>query len=90
MILNRLFVRSLATVKMIHFPASERNKEPILKVLKSILPSDKPVVGLEIASGTGQHCTYFADNLVNTTWQPTDLDPSHVKSIDLYAAKSPR
>lgn len=75
---------------MLKFPAADRNKVPILSVLKSLLPADRPLVGLEVASGTGQHCTYFAENLPNTTWQPSDLDPAHVKSIDTYAAQSSR
>jgi hypothetical protein len=34
-------------------PAAERNKGPILTVLKGVLPASGLV--LEIASGTGQH-----------------------------------
>ncbi|HEX7477119.1 MAG TPA: DUF938 domain-containing protein [Polyangiales bacterium] len=42
----------------LHWPAPERNREPILKVLRRVLPSDGAV--LEIASGTGQHAVYRA------------------------------
>jgi len=49
----------------------EKNREPILAVLKEILSDRKQV--LEIASGTGQHAVYFAGALPHLTWQPSDL-----------------
>ncbi len=39
-------------------PACERNQEPILTVLRDILPEQGLV--LEIGSGTGQHAAFFA------------------------------
>jgi len=59
--------------------AAERNAEPILKVLRRVLPAEGTV--LEIASGTGQHVVYFAAALPALTWQPTDADPEMEKSI---------
>jgi len=53
-------------------PAAERNKDPILKVLGSVLPSSGSV--LEIASGTGQHVCFFAPALPGIRWQPTEPD----------------
>jgi SAM-dependent methyltransferase len=62
-----------------HAPASERNREPILEVLRRVLPARGLVV--EIASGTGQHAVHVAAALPGITWQPTDLDPDALTSI---------
>ena len=51
--------------------SSEKNKVPILAVLKEIFADRKQV--LEIASGTGQHAVYFARELSHLTWQPSEL-----------------
>ncbi len=51
-------------------PACERNKDVILSVLQKHLLKKEYVV--EIGSGTGQHCVYFAKHLPHITWQPTD------------------
>jgi len=50
--------------------AAERNRQPILDVLRSWLPDDGTV--LEIGSGTGQHAVFLTQNLTGITWQPTD------------------
>jgi len=36
---------------------------------------------LEIASGTGQHVTWFAAGLPHWTWQPTEADPQALRDI---------
>lgn len=64
-------------------PATGRNREPILQVLMRVLPGAGMV--LEIASGTGQHAAFFAQNLPHLTWQPTDLAPAHLDSITAWA-----
>jgi len=67
-----------------HSEACERNKEPILEVLKDIFPKQGLV--LEIASGTGQHAVHFASNLQNLIWQPSDIDPELRKSVRAWHA----
>ncbi len=52
--------------------AAERNKDPILSVLESVLPATGSV--LEIASGSGQHVCFFAGSLPGLHWQPTEPD----------------
>jgi SAM-dependent methyltransferase len=61
------------------WPAPERNKLPILDVLRRVLPAQGTL--LEIASGTGQHAAYFAEHLPNLVYQPSDLDPENLESI---------
>ena len=51
--------------------ACENNKDPILDVLRQCLEPGSRV--LEIGSGTGQHARYFAEQLPQVQWQPTDL-----------------
>jgi hypothetical protein len=56
-----------------HAPATHRNREPILAVLRRVLPAHGLV--LEIASGSGEHAAFFAAGLPGLTWQPSDADP---------------
>jgi hypothetical protein len=51
-------------------PATQRNREAILEVLLQVLPSSGTI--LEIASGTGEHATYFASSLKPRKWLPSD------------------
>lgn len=54
-----------------HSEASERNRAPILAILKRVLRDRKHV--LEIGSGTGQHAAYFAPELPHLVWQASDV-----------------
>jgi SAM-dependent methyltransferase len=63
-------------------PSSERNKDPILEVLRTVLPPIGTV--LEIASGTGQHVVHFASHLPNLTFQPSDIDATYQASVRAY------
>ncbi|MEQ8248886.1 MAG: DUF938 domain-containing protein [Alphaproteobacteria bacterium] len=59
-------------------PACDRNRDPILAVLKRHLPNAGDGLVLEVASGTGQHTAWFAQAFPHLTWQPTDAhEPAH-------------
>jgi len=51
-------------------PSAARNRDPILKELQRLLPSEGLV--LEIASGTGEHAVHFAAALPGLAWQPSE------------------
>ena len=61
--------------------ACERNKGPILEVLRSVFADRSHV--LEIGSGTGQHAVYFAAALPQLIWQPSDRE-QHLAGIGLW------
>jgi len=65
-------------------PSAERNREPILAVLRDVLPASGRV--LEIASGTGQHAMCFAGALPGLDWQPSDADADARASIAAWIA----
>lgn len=67
-------------------PAAERNKQPILEVLKRVMPPRG--AALEIASGTGQHIVHFAAGMPGWTWQPSDPDPDALASIAAWCAQA--
>ena len=62
-----------------HRPHVARNRDPILDVLKRVLPQRGLV--LEIASGSGEHAAYFAEALPSLIWQPSDPDAAALSSI---------
>lgn len=55
--------------------ACERNREPILAVLREHFADRRQV--LEIGSGTGQHAVYFAAALTQLRWQTSDRPENH-------------
>lgn len=63
-------------------PATARNRDFILPILRRLLPAQGLV--LEIASGSGEHALYFAAQLGECGWQPTDMDPAAVASIEAW------
>ena len=67
-----------------HAPATHRNRDPILAVLRRALPARGLV--LEVSSGTGEHAVHFAGALPGLAWQPSDPDPAARASIAAWAA----
>jgi len=64
--------------------ACERNKDPILQVLRGVFASTRQV--LEIGSGTGQHAVYFARQLPELRWQPSDT-AEYLGPLQAYIAQ---
>ncbi len=60
-------------------PATARNREPILEVLRAALPASGTV--LEVASGSGEHAVHFAGHLPHLTFQPSDPSEAALASI---------
>jgi hypothetical protein len=60
-------------------PATARNRDAILEVLRRVLPEQG--TALEISSGTGEHGVHFARNLPGIVWQPSDVDEHALASI---------
>lgn len=69
-----------------HAPATARNRDAILAVLRNALPTSGLV--LEIASGTGEHIVDFAGHFPALTWQPSDYDRLGLASIAAWSAEA--
>lgn len=67
-------------------PAAARNRDPILDVLRGVLPRTGTV--LEIASGSGEHVMHFARALPGLVFQPSDPNAEARSSIAAWAAAS--
>lgn len=67
-------------------PASDRNAEPILKLLRAHLPKSGRV--LEIAAGSGQHAVAFSSALPGLSWTPSDPSPEARASIAAWTAEA--
>ncbi len=65
-----------------HAPAAERNRAPILDVLRKVMPV--PGIILEVAAGSGQHGAWFAPEFPNHCWAPSDIQPEALGSIDAW------
>ena len=71
--------------------ACERNKDPILQILRGAFAASRHV--LEIGSGTGQHAMYFARHLPKLVWHTSDtgayLPPLRARIEQAGAANLP-
>ena len=75
--------------------ATARNKDPILEVIRRVLPPSGTV--LEIASGYGEHVVHFAAALPSLRFMPTDPSPDgraiaaeHIAAAALPNVDAPR
>tara|TARA_B100000530_G_scaffold274924_1_gene187802 strand:+ start:340 stop:963 length:624 start_codon:yes stop_codon:yes gene_type:complete len=64
------------------FPATERNKDSIAEVLSRILLKKGYI--LEIGSGSGEHAIKFQKCFPELTWQSSDPELVHRKSISSW------
>ena len=70
-----------------HAPATERNRQPILEILQTVLPPSGTV--LEVSSGTGEHVTFFAPRLKHLQWLPSEPQAIARQSIQAWAEERP-
>jgi SAM-dependent methyltransferase len=70
----------LPAPERLHSPAAERNKEPILEVLRPLLPSGGGRL-LEVGSGTGIHAAHFVASVPELVVQPTDVGDEALGSL---------
>lgn len=66
--------------------AWERNRDPILEVLRTLFPETGEV--LELASGSGAHINYFAPHFPHVQFQPSDCDVAMFSAIDANRSRS--
>ena len=70
--------------KRLNYTATDRNRDPILDILKRVLPAQGLV--LEIASGSGEHIVHFARALPGLAFQPSDPEQKALDSIAAWIA----
>lgn len=75
--------------KKIVYPAADRNKDPILSVLKQYIPLGEKLTCLEISSGTGQHLAHFAPQFPDVTFYPSEYDTGLLESIIAHTEDLP-
>ena len=82
MIDDRRFYEAPAAGARRSAPAALRNREAIAAVLAEWLPTAGLI--LEIASGSGEHAVYFAERFPALQWQPSDVHPDAIVSIESW------
>lgn len=66
-----------------HAPATLRNRGAIAECLRAILPTTGLI--LEIASGSGEHAAYLAQEFPALDWQPSDPEATALASIAAWS-----
>ena len=66
----------------LNFPATIRNRESIAAVLSNYISPNSLL--LEIASGSGEHGVFFQKKFPSITWQTSDPELVHRKSINSW------
>ena len=69
-----------------HAPATDNNRDAILKVLSEHLRDSGTL--LELGSGTGEHAAYMANHFPAYDWQPSDYDEDNHASIEAWRQNS--
>jgi SAM-dependent methyltransferase len=70
-----------------HAPATLRNRDAILEVLRRVLPPTGLL--LEVASGTGEHAAFMAPRLpTSLDWQPSEASIDALADIDAHAGNA--
>jgi len=64
-------------------PAFHRNHDAIWSALAAFLSTQTGDL-LELGSGTGQHAACFAQRSPHLTWWPSDIQASHLASIEAW------
>ena len=64
-------------------PATLRNRDFILDVLRDVLPTTGVI--LEVASGSGEHIVHFARIFPALIFQPPDSEPAALMSVVAWA-----
>ena len=65
-------------------PATLRNRDFILDVLRDVLPATGVIP--QVACGSGEHVVHFARNLPDLVFQPSDPDPDARLSVAAWEA----
>ncbi|KOC67577.1 UPF0585 protein C16orf13 like protein [Habropoda laboriosa] len=73
--------------KKLVYPAADRNKDPILSVLKKYIQPGPDQTFLEISSGSGQHIAHFAPHFPQIVFYPSEYEPRLLESIAAYATE---
>jgi len=72
--------------KRLYAPATARNRDVLLEVFLAHLPKTGTLV--EVASGTGEHAAHIAAHMAPLHWQPSDIEPEKLESINAWAQTS--